>query len=65
MNQPESFVQTPQSLLATVSPANGCDTSTPSAGDVVSPSVTFESPSDVSAAGSIDVAEKGVASSPA
>ena len=58
MNQPESFVQTPQSPLATVSLANGCDTCTPSAGDVVSSSLTFKSPSDVSAAGSIAVAEE-------
>ena len=59
MNQPESFVQTSRSPLAAVNPANGCDTCTPSAGDVISPSLTFKSPSNVSAAGSIAVAEEG------
>ena len=40
-------------------PANGRDTCTPSAGDVVLPSLTLESPSDISNAGSITVAEEG------
>ena len=59
MNQPESFAQTPQLPLAAATPVNGRDTCTPSASDVVLPSLTLDSPSDVSNAGSITAAEDG------